>query len=619
MSDKIKIFLASSSELKSDRNEFEKFIGRKNKVLIEQDVFIKLVIWDDFIDHVSETGLQDKYNKQVQACDIFVMLFWTKVGLYTLEEFETAYTQFKQNGKPHIYTYQKHAPVMLEDFDGIQSLRDFLNRLKKLEHFPTKYKSTDDLINQFNGQLEKQDLRLKITESVSTEEIVSKYWQQLADDPEYNSMSVIGSDERRQLNDLYVRLQITSEGIKTRVEGKLREKLTDKTCPEGDISHELAPDQALNHFRRTVILGSPGIGKTTMFRYIACTVSLLGLGLARPDEFKLNTDKKLIPLYLPLPYLDEFEGNLIDCLKYYLDVRMGCKDLISNLDALLCDGRCLLLLDGLDEVTSDRLRDVKIKIQGVLNNPNWRDNYIMISCREASWEKNDPSFVVPAVLQVKDMDEKAIGAYLRKWFGAENSSEALKLKNTICNNPGLSKLATNPFLLSLIAWLSQDDNLPERRVDLYGKCTKALLLETHKSKTEQHKSEFGPDHDRLKERVLTDVAFAMMQKNIREISRNELWELIHKSLGSDKATDKQPGQLIDEIHTGSSVWREISKERVYMFQHNTFREYYAAKKLAQRIDELLAEWSGEAANQSFADYVKNVNHQKSFNPFQCIA
>lgn len=82
MSDQIKIFLASSSELKRDRDEFEKFIGRKNKVLNKQDVFIELVIWEDFIDHISETGLQDEYNKEVQACDIFVMLFWSKVGPY---------------------------------------------------------------------------------------------------------------------------------------------------------------------------------------------------------------------------------------------------------------------------------------------------------------------------------------------------------------------------------------------------------------------------------------------------------------------------------------------------------------------------------------------------------
>ena len=36
----IKIFLASSSELKDDREQFEIFINRKNKKYIEQGIFL---------------------------------------------------------------------------------------------------------------------------------------------------------------------------------------------------------------------------------------------------------------------------------------------------------------------------------------------------------------------------------------------------------------------------------------------------------------------------------------------------------------------------------------------------------------------------------------------------
>jgi hypothetical protein len=75
MSTSKKIFLASSSELKSDRKEFEIFINRKNKDLIKKGFFIELVIWEDFLDAMSRTRLQDEYNKAVKECDIFVMLF----------------------------------------------------------------------------------------------------------------------------------------------------------------------------------------------------------------------------------------------------------------------------------------------------------------------------------------------------------------------------------------------------------------------------------------------------------------------------------------------------------------------------------------------------------------
>ena len=100
----IKLFLASSSELEEDRKEFELFINRKNKELIKKNIFIRLEILEDFLDSMSQTRLQDEYNKVIKKCDIFIMLFFTKVGKYTLKEFETAFKQFKKTNKPLIYT-----------------------------------------------------------------------------------------------------------------------------------------------------------------------------------------------------------------------------------------------------------------------------------------------------------------------------------------------------------------------------------------------------------------------------------------------------------------------------------------------------------------------------------
>ena len=78
-----KIFLASSSELKDDRKEFEIYIYRKNKDWVRRGAFIDLIVWEDFLDQLSPTRLQDEYDKEISSSDIFVMLFWTKVGKYT--------------------------------------------------------------------------------------------------------------------------------------------------------------------------------------------------------------------------------------------------------------------------------------------------------------------------------------------------------------------------------------------------------------------------------------------------------------------------------------------------------------------------------------------------------
>ncbi len=152
----IKIFLASSEELKTEREQFEIFIHRENQNLYKKGIFIELVIWEDFIDAMSQTRLQDEYNRVVKHSDIFVSLFFTKVGKYTLEEFETAFGQFKKTGKPLVYTFFKNAPIDAENItDEIQSLFDFRKRLETLGHYRTIYKNIDDLKLQFKNQLEK--------------------------------------------------------------------------------------------------------------------------------------------------------------------------------------------------------------------------------------------------------------------------------------------------------------------------------------------------------------------------------------------------------------------------------------------------------------------------------
>ncbi len=151
-----KIFLASSSELKNDRDQFEIFINRKNKGWVKKGIFLELVMWEDFLDAISKTRLQEDYNKAIRECDIFLMLFFTKVGKYTEEEFENAFKQFKSTNRPFIFTYFKNAPIASGDIDeSVLSLLQFKNKLKSLGHFYSTYESISDLNHKFDKQLEK--------------------------------------------------------------------------------------------------------------------------------------------------------------------------------------------------------------------------------------------------------------------------------------------------------------------------------------------------------------------------------------------------------------------------------------------------------------------------------
>jgi len=154
----IDLFLASSSELKDDREQVEIWVNRENNRLVEKGFFLKLNLWEDFLDAMSETRLQDEYNKVVAKSDIVICLFATKVGKYTEEEFEVACANFKEKGKPkYIYTYFKVVQISTSDMnlDDLVSLQRFKEKLNVMGHFYTPYKSTEDLIRQLNNQLDK--------------------------------------------------------------------------------------------------------------------------------------------------------------------------------------------------------------------------------------------------------------------------------------------------------------------------------------------------------------------------------------------------------------------------------------------------------------------------------
>ena len=152
----IRIFLASSSELLLDRKEFREFLSIENDSLHRKGVYLELKQWENFLDAVSQTSLQDEYNKELKKAQIVVCLFYTKAGKYTQEEFDTALMQFKETGSPLIFTYFKSGAPDPDSNDLLAlDLISFKKRLAEIGHFYTVYNNIDDLKYQFRKQLDR--------------------------------------------------------------------------------------------------------------------------------------------------------------------------------------------------------------------------------------------------------------------------------------------------------------------------------------------------------------------------------------------------------------------------------------------------------------------------------
>ena len=157
---KLKVFLASSNELQEDRKAFEIAVYRRNRAWYGRGLFLDLEHWEDFDDTVSRQGKQQDYNQAILGCDLFVLLFWTKVGRYTAEEFEVALRQFQATGKPRILVYACTAPPPAPGSENDQASRQaFQARLNDIAHYPTLYANADFLTKHFIDQLDQLDAK----------------------------------------------------------------------------------------------------------------------------------------------------------------------------------------------------------------------------------------------------------------------------------------------------------------------------------------------------------------------------------------------------------------------------------------------------------------------------
>lgn len=138
---KIKVFIASSRELSEDRDALSRLISSLNHFYTEKGIYIQTYMCEDE-DSNFNGRKQDEYDENIEDSDIFICLFWTKAGVYTVEEFNVACQKYNENKKPAIYIYLKDNSNITEE----KSLSDFKERLEnEMGHFPGRYTHLDTL------------------------------------------------------------------------------------------------------------------------------------------------------------------------------------------------------------------------------------------------------------------------------------------------------------------------------------------------------------------------------------------------------------------------------------------------------------------------------------------
>jgi hypothetical protein len=332
-----------------------------------------------------------------------------------------------------------------------------------------------------------------------------------------------------------------------------------------------------------VILGAPGSGKTTLLRHI-------GVSLAST----IHRRRTRFPARLPvLLFLREHSKAIEQSLDYALAdaVRAETRKWQQGsagkrmppgwIERHLEKGRCLVLLDGLDEVADGQIRQMVVTwIQRQMG--AYHHNRFLVTSRPRGYRTNPLDNV--AILEVQPFTPPQVRQFVTHWYRANRrksagrddpgvrmmaTREADDLLHRLAQTPSLDDLTVNPLLLTMIATVHcYRGSLPGTRVALYQEICEVFL-----GKRQEAHAILQDMRADQRQVVLQSLAYRMMQEGIREISHTRVQEIIREPVLQISST-VTPQEFLHGIEHGSGLLLE-RENGVYTFAHLTFQEYLA--------------------------------------------
>ncbi|MEN8906137.1 MAG: SUMF1/EgtB/PvdO family nonheme iron enzyme [Clostridiales bacterium] len=364
---------------------------------------------------------------------------------------------------------------------------------------------------------------------------------------EFKILGLVGFKERFDIEGIYIPLTMNVDKntiVRCEVDNKCKIKERQFTAEK-----LLKEDEKVS-----VVLGKPGMGKTTMLRYLG--------------RIESKKEEGLIPIFIKLSDYSKKEVRLEE---YIIEVIKGFEndeEWIKN-EVLKKNG--LILLDGMDEVGEENYNNVATEIRTFIRNNS--ESRVIITSREARFKANLFPF---CTYKIDKLPYDEIAAYIDNWFKdvvmKKKDDEIEKLKNCIVDNKRIYELAENPFLLSIICVIyEKDKSLPSRRIELYRRCTE-MLIELYDIYNAEKKNMYTSS---LKEEILEDIAYYFFKNDMDEFPKRKLVKQVSESL-KKLGKDGEEEKILDEICENSGILQKSNS--VHFFVHRTFYEYYVACK-----------------------------------------
>ncbi|MEH2452832.1 NACHT domain-containing protein [Nostoc sp.] len=352
---------------------------------------------------------------------------------------------------------------------------------------------------------------------------------------------------------------------------------------------DIVNEQQTNKY--IVILGDPGSGKSTLLKYLA-------LNWARSP---LNNS-----LSLPIPVLIELRTYMRrredkECHNF-LEFFHKCSGAISHLNQhqlhqQLKIGKALVMFDGLDEVFDPAQReDVITDIHRITN--EYRDVQVIVTSRVIGYKPQRLRDAEFHHFILQDLEPEQIQDFIYRWHEltfidtADKVRKRERLQIGIDTSQSIAELAGNPLLLTMMAILNRNQELPRDRAELYNQASRVLLHQWDVERALQEDKRLDPKTIDYKDKqaMLRQVAYHMQtgDKGLAGnlISAGDLEKILTDYLKSLEVSQARElaRVMINQLRTRNFILCFLGAD-YYAFVHRTFLEYFCAWEFVWQFEK----------------------------------
>lgn len=340
---------------------------------------------------------------------------------------------------------------------------------------------------------------------------------------------------------------------------------------------------------RTVVIGSPGAGKSSFAGSVCFTV-------ASQYEARIVGGRLLTPLMVPLrDTVSDFDDSpIIDILERISGTHYQAYPPAEALEYLLSQGRLLVVFDGLDEVSdvADR-QNVRDALESFCN--AYPMTPVLVTARDIGYEHAELSDSSFRTYLLEEFGDSQIQDYAERWFATDDDLRPHQRKETataflVESEEHASDLRHNPLLLALLCGIyTGPGTLPTSRPAIYRACIDLLLRRWDAMRRLEVKD---PLEQHL-ERTLREIAswlynepeFAQGMPEVLLVQR--CGRYLAEIRTNDEEEAREAAQsFVDFCRDRAWVLVKTGYDRegnsLFGFAHRTFLEYFAAQRLEKR-------------------------------------